>query len=215
MKLTIAEIRKHSTIAKAIEAKAASSDSIASGIIGSEFATSGPGPGYSRQHTTSDYARRAIEDGCLSYIDSADGREATIDKDGDLVWSDETVVELVAPDLDDVDANLETVERMISALDAGQCMTTRPKDWASVRALATVSEADVCECYDVEIVGDGIAYYDDASRRWYAGPKDHLQHLRELHGLHGQSQGYSLWCAQHAHADFGSQEEARTAAEQM
>ena len=91
------------TLAEAIEEICEESDTVASGVIGSAFSTSGPGSGWTCHHDVSDFARRALdgEYGACSYIDSADGREAELNKDGDLVWSDESVVEIILPTVEE------------------------------------------------------------------------------------------------------------------
>ena len=136
MKISIQDILDHGGIPSAIEAIASEHDSIASGVIGPSFATSGPGPGWSQDFGCNDYAARALADdyGACSYIDSADGREATLDEADDVVWSDESVVELIAPSESQIDAHRSTVEMMIAALDAGHCIEGRG-DWDDVRAL--------------------------------------------------------------------------------
>jgi len=103
MKISIHDVARHGTIAAAIEAISSESEYIASGIIGSCLSTSGPGIGWSKHYDVHDYARRALADnyGAASYIDSEDGREATLDDDGDLVWTNESVIELVTPTLDE------------------------------------------------------------------------------------------------------------------
>lgn len=98
---TLSELNVNS-IAKAIEEIAREHDSIASGIIGPSFSTSGPGSGWSKQHDCHDYARRALSGdyGACSYIDSSDGREATLE-DGEVVWSEESVVEIQVPSIEE------------------------------------------------------------------------------------------------------------------
>lgn len=105
MKISIHTISKINvtTIAAAIEAIAAEHDTIASGVIGPSFSTSGPGSGWSKQHDCHDYARRALsaDYGAVSYIDSSDGREATMNDDEELEWSDESVVEIELPSVEE------------------------------------------------------------------------------------------------------------------
>ena len=91
------------TIKETIEELCSESDTIASGVIGPSFSTSGPGSGWSRQHDACDYAERALSDeyGVLYYIDSADGRRAELDSDGEMEWSDESVVEIILPTIEE------------------------------------------------------------------------------------------------------------------
>jgi hypothetical protein len=79
-------------------------------VIGPSFATSGPGAGWSRHYDVHDYARRALDEyfGALSYIDSSDGREATLSDDGSVVWSEESVVEIELPTVEEALADPDT-----------------------------------------------------------------------------------------------------------
>lgn len=97
------------SIAEAIEEIAREHDSIASGIIGPSFSTSGPGSGWSKQHDCHDYARRALigDYGACSYIDSSNGREATLNDDEEIEWSEESVVEIELPSIEEALRNPE------------------------------------------------------------------------------------------------------------
>jgi hypothetical protein len=79
MKITIEHVAENgNSVSAAIEAACTDHDSIASGVIGPSFATSGPGSGWQRNYDASDYAERALSGdyGASSYIDSSDGWEA-------------------------------------------------------------------------------------------------------------------------------------------
>jgi len=104
MKITIEQVAEAgNNVASAIEAACKDHESIASGVIGPSFACSGPGSGWQRNYDVSDYAKRALSDdyGTSSYIDCSDGWEATLDEDGDVAWSEESVIELVCPSLEE------------------------------------------------------------------------------------------------------------------
>lgn len=80
-------------VQEAIHAFCEKSDSVSSGVVGSEFSTSGPGAGWSTTHGVSDFACRAFEGGALYYCDATDGRVASAvavyrDADGDY-WTSE------------------------------------------------------------------------------------------------------------------------------
>jgi hypothetical protein len=111
MKISIHTLGKLnvSSIADAIEEIAREHDSIASGIIGPSFSTSGPGSGWSKQHDCHDYARRALggDYGAGSYIDSGDGREATLNDDDEIEWSEESAVEIELPSIEEALNNPE------------------------------------------------------------------------------------------------------------
>jgi len=103
-----------------------------SGDIGSTFSTSGPGAGWSVNHNVNDYARRAVEGGALYYLDASNGRyveaeEVDDDDEEDVIWcsgvasrlsdwSDESVVELVVPDLDDAIQYPDALAAMVRSL---------------------------------------------------------------------------------------------------
>ena len=146
--LDMDDIRKHGSVAKAIEAACAESDHLSSGVVGPSFATSGPGPGWSRDYGAEDYAGRALsaEHGASGYVDSSDGRLATLEVDEDedsesVVWSAESVVELEAPDQEAVDADTKTAWLMVEALESRQCVRGAG-DWDLVEALLEVSEEE-------------------------------------------------------------------------
>lgn len=107
IQLTIKDIIRSETIESAIVDYCKEDHAIASGVIGSSFSTSGPGGGWSRQHSVSDYARRALSDeyGACYYVDSSDGTMATLededDEDSDIVWTDESVVSIELPSIED------------------------------------------------------------------------------------------------------------------
>lgn len=142
MKIDLHDVRSaDNSVSQAIEKFCSESDEVASGVIGPSFSASGPGPGWSRQHDACDFAARALADdfGARSYVDSADGREATLDDEGDVVWSDESVVELVVPDEDDALAHPEALAAMVGALRTHSAESDIPaweKLVGSIRAAA-------------------------------------------------------------------------------
>lgn len=124
--IDIHEVVKHGTVENAIEAWAKESDTTASGTIGPEFSTSGPGSGWSKTHGAADFAERAVSDGygALAYIDSSDGRLATrpgwteegTSGEHEIVWSDDSVVEVECPNIEDAIEHPETVREMAQAV---------------------------------------------------------------------------------------------------
>ncbi len=145
--LALSDISAAGSIAAAIEAHCAEHDSICSGQVGPSFATSGPGPGWSRNYSARDYAARALSDehGALAYIDSNDGRLAELDEDGKVVWSAESAVEVVAPDESAIESDPATLSLMLDALESGHCVAEPSKcsrkAWDTLRALATEEAA--------------------------------------------------------------------------
>jgi hypothetical protein len=163
LEITLSMIDAHLSIQDAIEAACEDHDILASGIVGSSFETSGPGAGWLRQHDAADSAARALEDGAIGYIDSSDGRLATME-DGELVWSEETVVEVV----DDLGVvSEETLALLEAAIEAGHVVsdvTTRCTcSSCGCDELATHHDLDsgdrVCaECRDYTCDENGEVY---------------------------------------------------------
>jgi hypothetical protein len=127
VQIDIDDVVRHGSVEAAIEAWAEiESRQTASGVIGPEFSTSGPGSGWSKTHDASDFAERAVSDsyGALYYIDSYDGRlasrpgwteEGTSDEHP-IEWTDESVVEVICPDFDDAMEHPEAVAKMASSV---------------------------------------------------------------------------------------------------
>lgn len=103
MKINIQDVKHSGSVRQAILDYCTGSDSVSSGEVGPTFSCSGPGSGWQRNYNVTDYAAAALSDdyGAVSYIDCDDGREATLDEDGDVVWSDDSVVKLLVPSEDD------------------------------------------------------------------------------------------------------------------
>lgn len=118
MKIDLQDVKNSGCVKQAILDYCADSDSVASGDIGPTFSCSGPGSGWQKNHNENDYAARALADdyGAAAYVDCDDGREATLDADGDVVWSDDSVVELVVPDEAESLAHPEVLVQMAVAL---------------------------------------------------------------------------------------------------
>ena len=165
LEITLSMIDEHGSIAAAIEAACEEHDTLASGIIGPSFDTSGPGAGWSRQFGAADYAARALEgeDGALGYIDSSDGRLATMEE-GELVWSEETVVEVVDDNEDVSEATMELLEAAIESGHVVSYVTTRCTcSSCGCDELATHYDSDagdrVCaECRDYTCDENGEVY---------------------------------------------------------
>lgn len=134
MKIDIQDVVKSGSVKQAICDYCAESDKVASGDIGPTFSTSGPGTGWSKQYDETDYAARALGDdyGATSYVDCDDGREATLDDDGDVVWSHESVVDLAVPSEDDALANPDALAEMASALISAHSHASETGDWQAL-----------------------------------------------------------------------------------
>lgn len=134
MKINLQDVKNSGSVRQAILDYCAESDKVASGEIGPTFSCSGPGSGWQRNHDENDYAARALADdfGAASYVDCDDGREATLDDDGDVVWSDQSVVELVCPDDEDALANPDELANMATALINYHAHASENKQWQSL-----------------------------------------------------------------------------------
>jgi hypothetical protein len=184
MEITLSMIEAHGSIEAAIEAACENHDTLTSGVVGSPFSTSGPGAGWSKQHDVTDYALRALEgeDGACGYIDSSDGRMATIE-DGALVWTDETVVEIVD---DHEDVSEDTMELLEAAIESGHVVSDVTTRCACLSCgceeLATHYDSDagdrVCEaCIDYVCDDDGEVYCsrNDATEYVQDGSRSYLR----------------------------------------
>lgn len=215
--LTIRDIGSDG-IQEAIIAACESSDYLASGTVGPSFACSGPGSGWQRNFGASDYAERALSDevGAAGYVDASDGRLATLDDEGDVVWTDDSVVYLIAPTAEETDDDPETAQAMVDAIDSEHCVEG-DGDWRLVRALLRVSEDDALSRWDMEIIAESVIYYDDGTSKWYRNNRSDLVDLRELMGSDDDEiadSAYSHWCAGcHHEGEYETREEAVTAAE--
>lgn len=151
IKMTLSMVARSActTVASAIEEYAAETDWLAAGTIGSTFACSGPGSGWQKNFDVNDYAERALSDdfGATHYIDSSDGRVAESEGDG-IAWSDESMVELVAPDAEDACDNLEALKAMVSEIGTHDDLTDMG-EWKALRDSLRAG-ADIFD--DVEVL---------------------------------------------------------------
>lgn len=106
-------------VRQAIEAFCEQSDTVSCGVIGQSFATSGPGPGWSKNFGANDFASRAFEGGALAYIDADDGRVKR-DLGGcyytEGEWSDESEVYVECPDIEDAMEHPEFAAEMAESV---------------------------------------------------------------------------------------------------
>lgn len=151
--LTISDIAFAGSITAAIHAACKESDPLASGTIGPSFACSGPGTGWSFDYDEIDYAKRALSDeyGAAGYVDADDGRLATLDDDGDLVWSDESVVALECPGEDEALDEPEALAKMYRGIISGRCIADDLRDWKDLlkRVRAAADALDEIDADDL------------------------------------------------------------------
>jgi hypothetical protein len=137
-------------------------------------------------------------------------------RESDHKWSEESVVELIAPNLSEVDDESDSVELMIGALDSKQCLEGEG-DWDSIRALVEVSQQDALESIDGEIIDDYVVYFADETSRWYVHPVEDLMDLRLYMGSSDEDtrgNAYSLWCAGNPGEEYETREAAERAAKE-
>jgi hypothetical protein len=205
MKITLKDIQEYGSISAAIEEFAKKSDYVASGVIGPSFATSGPGSGWSRQFDETDYAERALKDefGASSYIDSEDGREATLDENGDLVWSEESVVDIEIPSFAEILENTDAWNEMNKSLAH---YDVKNKELDILRKMVDGVDAAI-ELINGSIHNDGasVVYYDDNTQKNYIAPTEDLGDLVLLMESDDEDiarDAYSHWCAATSHPEF-------------
>ena len=187
-----------------IEEFAKESDEIASGVIGPSFSTSGPGSGWSTQFDVHDYAKRALDDsfGASSYIDSEDGSEATLDENGDLEWSEESVVEIEIPSFGEILKNMDAwLEMASTATDYGA-------DRKEIENLQKMVEGfdSAIERINGSLTEDGesVIYYDDNTQKHYLSPVEDIGDLVSFMNSEDEDvarDAYSHWCAGTSHPE--------------
>lgn len=115
-----------------------------SGVIGPEFSTSGPGPGWSKTHDSHDFASRALDGsyGALYYVDAEDGRMAQLDDDGKIEWTEESVVRLECPSVEDALQSPGETAEMAEAVIQYHSPESDMAEWAQlIRAVRAAAEA--------------------------------------------------------------------------
>jgi len=121
--IDLSDVQRHGSVDVALEAYCEASDTTSCGVVGPSFATSGPGPGWSRNHDESDFAARAMEGGALYYLDIDDGRIAYCPTweddlyDGqEIVWTSESMVRIECPDIAEAMEHPAMVAEMAQAV---------------------------------------------------------------------------------------------------
>jgi hypothetical protein len=164
--INIDDVRLAGSVPAAIETECDASDTIASGIVGPSFSTSGPGAGWSKNHGPNDYAIRAMEEGAEHYIDIEDGLMRSVvpideaearDEDGDIMddtycsegvyfrvgdWTEESVVRVECPDIDDALKYPEIAAQMARSVADHHYAESDRQAWKSlVAGIRKLSEA--------------------------------------------------------------------------
>lgn len=126
----------------AIENACARRDSIASGEIGPTFTTSGPGPGWSIEYDETDYAERALKAGCSYYVSDTTGEAAFLDENGELTWTDDSVVELKCPEIEDAIDYPESAAAMAREVIAHHHPESNCRKWRElIESIRVAAEA--------------------------------------------------------------------------
>jgi hypothetical protein len=147
----MSHVLMHGGIREALTDACDKSDTVACGVIGPAFATSGPGSGWSKQYDETDFAERSFEGGALAYLDLDNGRLATSPEwtegeyDGQPIeWTDESVVCLECPDIQEAIDDPEVFAEMAAAVAELHDAESNCREWAkmlaSIRKLAECVE---------------------------------------------------------------------------
>lgn len=133
--IDISDVAKAGSVSEAIFAWAKESDSVVSAVVGSSFSTSGPGNGWTIEHTTSNYAVRALSEGATAYVNEVNGRvlesfhpTEVDDEEREIMtdcqgceyvqgeWSELSMVRLECPDEEDAIANPAAFAQMLQGV---------------------------------------------------------------------------------------------------
>jgi len=149
IEITLDDVIKQGGVDAALSNWCDESDDTSCGVIGSSFSTSGPGPGWTHVHDADDFARRAMEEGALYYLDLDDGRLASaptwvddLYDDEEIEWTDEAVVRLVCPDVESVMESLAALKAAIEMEDAAE---NRFNELSDTAAWSQLSLGDLWE----------------------------------------------------------------------
>lgn len=172
VKIDIDDVRHAGSVEAAIIAACKESDSVASGVVGMEFATSGPGTGWSKQYGPDEWSREAFSRGAVAYVDETDGRVLRTepwegqDNNGKAVytdigggeyvlgdWSSESEVCVTCPDEDDALSYPEIFAEMArSVIDHHGPMSDR-RAWREL--ISRIKEAaDALDGIDADDIDD-------------------------------------------------------------
>lgn len=144
--IDIHDVVKANGVKNAITNWCENSDTTSCGIIGPSFSTSGPGSGWTKNFSCNDYATRALQQGALHYIDVDDGKlisaeeveyehdkEYVIYNDGRFYqlgsWSDESVIEIVCPEITDAIEHPELTAEMAQSVIDYHYPLSNTKEW--------------------------------------------------------------------------------------
>lgn len=168
-KIDISDVAKAGSVPHAILAWAKESDTVASGVVGSSFSTSGPGVGWSHDHTTAEYAICALDGGALAYVDCDDGRVIEsispdeADEGSDVLtdmqgceyvvgeWSSSSRVRLECPDEEDAIANPVAFAQMLDCVLGVHGPCSAVDEWKNLARA-------IMECSDC--IRDVVGYMD-------------------------------------------------------
>lgn len=167
IKIDLGDIVSSGSVGKAIIAVCGDECEYASGDLnGPTFVTSGPGPGWTRHFDATDFAERALSDeyGAKGYIDANDGRMATLDGDGEIVWSDDSVVSLADVEASDLLASdLGILHVIRAAIDDD--VVTQGDGWALLDDVIEARESgDHKALVLVRFIKEGLVDASDVRR---------------------------------------------------
>lgn len=172
--IDLSDVVRHGSVEAAITAVVDEKDgeillATSRAMGGQTFATSGPGPGWSRQFSAADYAREAIltdvrMSGCdpsaSSAIDPSDGRLAHgVDPDdgaeyeGEIAWEDDSCVHVEVPDVDEAIEHPSLVAEMAQSVIDHHGPESDRAEWRNLVSILR-DAAEAMEDIDLDGFGD-------------------------------------------------------------
>ena len=151
-------------------------------MAGQTFATSGPGSGWTRKFTSIDYAQRILDDDYAESgnrdgkaLDPDDGRIAMWAED-EIIWSDESIVELECPDVDGI-REMHEIYEIEELIESSAEPRTESEVEARITTRAThariekneknrVEAATKAKTIALESMLDGLAYHLCDKNEW-------------------------------------------------
>jgi len=150
IEITLQDVLAAGSVPAAIGRWCEESDTASSGVIGPSFATSGPGSGWTMEYDEEEYSLRAFRQGAVHYVDSTTGQMRSIreacedDSEDDIIydigggcgidegWTDDSVVCLVVPDMEESMQHPEIVTMMAKAVIDHHGYYSDKRGWAEL-----------------------------------------------------------------------------------
>jgi hypothetical protein len=222
LKLSIAEIKSAGSIASAIEAQAANSNTFASSAIGPVFPPAGPDLGWSPSKKATALAKRSLAGGVQYFINSSNGRMAELNGDGEVEWSEETAIEVDLPEDANsdatsssfVDENRDVLELILAAFNTRFCWVG-DGEWDDIRCLLMATEVNALDLINGEIVAKSVIHFNNNTQLWCRRDRKDLDRLRLYMSSISEKiseDAYSIWMTWGTSEEFKTEDAARAAA---